>query len=77
MAAKWAKQHEEVLSEGKTFDRQDENQSHGQVFMSRTLMAPVRDEAGISGIVGLAIDCTAEALPSSFWSRPRRACKPG
>ena len=66
MAAKWAKQHEEVLSEGKTFDRKDEKHSQGDVFTSRTLMAPIRDSAGISGIVGLALDCTAEATAVSL-----------
>ena len=29
-------------------------------------MAPVRDSAGISGIVGLALDCTAEATAVSL-----------
>ena len=66
MAAEWAKQHEEVLNEGKTFDRKDEKHSHGDIFTSRTLMAPVRDSAGISGIVGLALDCTAEATAVSL-----------
>ena len=61
MAAQWARQHDEVLKEGKTFDRKDEKCSRGEVFTSRTMMAPVRDATGICGIVGFALDCTAEA----------------
>ncbi len=61
MAAQWASQHDAVLKAGKTFDHKDEKHSHGNIFTSRTLMAPVRDAEGISGIVGLSLDCTAEA----------------
>ncbi len=60
MSLTWARQHDAVLR-GENFDRKDEKRSNGVSFTSRTMMGPVQDEDGICGIVGLALDCSAEA----------------
>lgn len=59
MAAAWKIVHDKVLS-GESFDHKKEKQANGRSFTTRTIIGPVRDDTGISGIVGLSLDCSEE-----------------
>ena len=64
MAATWKNVHDKVLS-GESFDHKKEKQANGRSFTTRTIISPVHDENGISGIVGLSLDCSEEAAASA------------
>ena len=59
MAAAWKSVHDKVLS-GESFDHKKEKQGSGRSFTTRTIIVPVHDESGISGIAGLSLDCSEE-----------------